>query len=155
MIRAAVEGARAGAERAGTPGCDVLAVTVLTSHDAASLGATWGRDRLDVAREVMRLAEIAHDGGAAGIVCSGLEAAAVTRRFGGALRPLVPGIRLAGGDAHDQRRTVTPGEARAAGARWIVVGRAVTATPDPAAAMREIHADLARRREPNGLDSGT
>jgi orotidine-5'-phosphate decarboxylase len=67
---------------------------------------------------------------------------AVRSRFGDRLAPLVPGIRLAGGATHDQARVVTPGAAAAAGARYLVLGRAVTAAPDPGAAMAAVCAEL-------------
>ena len=75
------------------------------------------------------------------MVCSGRESEAVTRKFPG-LATLVPGVRLAGGAAQDQARVVTPREAAAAGARYIVLGRAVSAAESPAAAMRMVLADL-------------
>ena len=135
---------RAAVTAAGDPSaCGILAVTVLTSLSAAQLGTVWGRsDPPSVSDEVLRLAGLARDAGAHGVVCSGSEAAAVKSRYGSTLATLVPGIRLAGGAAHDQARVVTPAEAAAAGARYIVVGRAVTAAPDRAAAMREVRAQL-------------
>ena len=138
MLEAAVEGAG--------DACAVLAVTVLTSHDAASLGESWGRAVGDVRAEVLRLAALAHEAGVPGIVCSGEEAGAVRAAHGGQLRLLVPGVRLAGGASHDQARVVTPAAAAAAGASWIILGRAVTAAPDPAAAMRQVHEQLASPR---------
>jgi orotidine-5'-phosphate decarboxylase len=63
------------------------------------------------------------------VVCSGREAARVRDRYGAALATLVPGVRPAGAAAQDQARVVTPAEAAAAGARWVVLGRAVTAAP--------------------------
>jgi len=135
MIEAAVEGA-------GTR-CGVLAVTVLTSLDAAALGEAWGRPVAEMRSEVLRLAELARSAGAHGIVCGGGEAAAVRERFGGALKVLVPGIRRAGASADDQARVVTPAAAVAAGARYLVLGRAVTAAADPAAELGEILADMA------------
>lgn len=136
------DGVRAAADAAGAD-CGVLAVTVLTSLDAATLGAVWGRGGdLEMDAEVLRLAALSADAGAHGIVCSGLEVAAVRARFGERLAPLVPGIRLAGGAAHDQARVVTPAAAAAAGARYLVLGRAVTAAADPVAAMREVHRQL-------------
>ena len=137
MIRAAVEAA------AGVGTCSVFAVTLLTSLDASEVARIWGRSEpLDVAGEVVRLAGIAHSGGAAGVVCSGREARAVKAKFGSSLGLLIPGIRLAGGAAHDQSRTSTPAEAVAAGADYVVVGRAVTAAPDRVGAMREIVSQL-------------
>jgi len=134
MVEAAVEGAGAG--------CDVFAVTVLTSMDAGALAAATGRPRATVGEEVLRLAAIARDGGARGVVCSGREAAAVRERHGDTLQRLVPGIRFADGAAHDQARVVTPAWAAESGANYLVIGRAVTAAPDPAAAMERVLAEL-------------
>lgn len=140
MLEAAVEGA---GER-----CGVLAVTVLTSLDADTLGEAWGRHVARVEDEVLRLAELARAAGAHGIVCSGAEAAAVHAAHGNALRLLVPGIRLAGGDEHDQARVVTPEIAVAAGASYLVLGRAVTAAVDPAAALAAVRAVVAGQIRP-------
>lgn len=136
MLQAAVEGAG--------DVCGVLAVTVLTSLAGKDLAEAWGRDTVSVDDEVLRLAALARGAGAHGIVCSGREAAQVRSYFGTALAPLVPGVRLPGGAAHDQARFVTPGEAARAGARYIVLGRAVTGAPDPAVALAECLADIAR-----------
>jgi orotidine-5'-phosphate decarboxylase len=136
MVAAAVEGA---GESLG-----ILGVTVLTSFDDASLGAATGRSGVRVADEVARLAEVAAAGRAHGIVCSGAEVRAVRERFGESLAALVPGIRMSGGAAHDQRRVVTPSEAASAGARYIVLGRAVTSAADPRVAMDGVLADLQR-----------
>ena len=134
MLRAAVDGAG--------PGCGVLGVTVLTSLDSPALGAAWGREERRVDEEVLRLAGLAAGAGAHGIVCSGREAAQVHAAFGDRLALLVPGIRLSGGDAHDQARTSTPAAAAAAGVRYLILGRAVTGASDPAAAMRRVHEEL-------------
>lgn len=138
MLRAAQEAASA----AGGD-CRLLAVTVLTSHDAAGLAAAWGREALDVEREVVRLAETAADAGLHGVVCSGAEAGAVREACGDRLALLVPGIRLAGGSSHDQRRVMTPAAAQAAGARYLILGRAVTAAADPRRAMSTVLGELA------------
>ena len=135
MLDAAVEGA------AGR--CGVLAVTVLTSMDTRSLGETWGRPVSDVREEVLRLAGAARRAGLNGIVCSGEEAEEVHARHGDALELLVPGVRLPGGDAQDQKRVVTPARAVAAGASYVVIGRSVTGAPDPVGAMRAVVAALA------------
>jgi len=130
MLDAAIEGAGSA--------CGVLAVTVLTSLDAASLGDAWGRPITRVEDEVLRLAELAREAGAHGIVCSGAEAAAVRAKYGNTLRLLIPGIRLTGGDAHDQARVVTPEAALNAGASYLVLGRAVTAATDPREALTSV-----------------
>jgi orotidine-5'-phosphate decarboxylase len=134
MIRAAVDGAGSA--------CGVLAVTVLTSLDSASLGSAWGRERVVVEHEVLRLAGLAAGAASHGIVCSGHEAAAVHAAFP-ELALLVPGIRLPGGDRHDQSRVSSPADAARAGARYLVLGRAVTAAPDPLAAMAAVNEALA------------
>ena len=130
MLDAAVEGAGSA--------CGVLAVTVLTSLDATALGQAWGRSITRVEDEVLRLAELARAAGAHGIVCSGAEAAAAQAKYGNTLRLLIPGIRLAGGDAHDQARVVTPEAALSAGASYLVLGRAVTAATDPREALAAV-----------------
>ncbi len=135
MLDAAVEGAGNS--------CGVLAVTVLTSFTAASLGDAVGRPVASVEDEVMRLAEIARGAGAHGIVCSGAEAAMVRATYGNTLRLLVPGIRLAGGDEHDQARVVTPERAVAAGATYLVVGRAVTSAAEPREALAAVRRAIA------------
>ncbi|HEX6573847.1 MAG TPA: orotidine-5'-phosphate decarboxylase, partial [Gemmatimonadaceae bacterium] len=134
MLRAAVE--------AAGDTCGILGVTVLTSLDDAQLGEAWGRDRVDVENEVLRLAEMTRSAGAHGIVCSGHEARAVRARHGDGLKLLVPGIRLPGDNPGDQSRVMTPQSAAEAGAAYIVVGRSVTGSPDPRAAMDAVNASV-------------
>ena len=134
--------ARTTADEASGGTCGVLGVTVLTSLDARGLGGAWGRTVESVRDEVLRLADEAVAAGLHGIVCSGEEAADVAERHGERLAVLVPGIRLAGSAAHDQRRVVTPAAAQAAGARYLILGRTVTAAADPRAAMRLVRAEL-------------
>jgi len=135
MLKAAVEAADGK--------CGVLAVTVLTSLSGPDVQAAWGRpEELDLSAEVMRLAELALQAGAHGIVCSGKEAAMVHEKFGDQLAILVPGVRPAGGPTQDQVRVVTPQQAMAAGARYIIAGRMITAAADRRAAMRRLLAEL-------------
>lgn len=134
MLAAAVEAAGSS--------CGVLAVTILTSLDDAQLGEAWGRDRVDVEHEVLRLAEMARTAGVHGIVCSGQEAAAVRSRHGSALKLLIPGIRLPGDSPGDQARIVTPSTAVAAGASYLVLGRSITGAKDPRAAMQLLNDSL-------------
>ena len=124
--------------------CGVLGVTVLTSHDDESLAAAWGREAAKVDDEVLRLAADAAAAGLHGVVCSGGEAKAVSTVYGDRLALLVPGIRLAGEEVHDQRRVVTPHAAQRAGARYVVLGRTVTAAADPRIAFRKVLVDLAQ-----------
>jgi len=135
MLRAAVEG---GGEALG-----ILAVTVLTSFDDASLADAAGRPGIKASEEVVRLAALAASAGTHGIVCAGTDVAAVRARFADRLALLVPGIRLAGAAAHDQRRVVTPREAAELGASYIILGRAVTAAPEPVTAMGAVISELA------------
>jgi len=130
MLRAAVDGA--GED------CGVLGVTVLTSMDARRLSESWGRTVNTIEEEVLRLAEVARAADAHGIVCGAGEASAVRAAHGDSLRLLVPGIRLPGSDTHDQARPATPGEAVAAGASYLVLGRTVTGAADPRDAMRRV-----------------
>lgn len=132
------------AVRAADGECGVLVVTVLTSMSESDLAAAWGRPELGLSlpAEVIRLAEMAAGAGAHGVVCSGREAALIRDRFGDRLASLVPGVRASGGSVHDQARVVTPAEAVAAGARYIVVGRMVTAAEDPAVAMDAVLAQV-------------
>ncbi|MES1259555.1 MAG: orotidine-5'-phosphate decarboxylase, partial [Gemmatimonadota bacterium] len=99
MLKAAVEAA-AGRIK-------IVAVTVLTSHDAASYATVTGKDRVEIAAEVARLATIAMQAGVSGIVCSP-EEISVVRPIAGAGRIVVPGIRRASDAAGDQARIATP-----------------------------------------------
>jgi orotidine-5'-phosphate decarboxylase len=134
MLRAA---AAAAATAAGTgERCRVLAVSVLTSLDAPALAEAWGRSgTVQVEEEVVRLARLARSSGIDGLVCSALEAVAVRQALGPGLDLLIPGIRLSGNGPDDQVRVATPAAAAAAGADYIVLGRAVTEAPDRRRAM--------------------
>jgi orotidine-5'-phosphate decarboxylase len=94
-------------------------------------------------RQVLRLARLALAAGADGLVCSPHEVRLLREALGDAPILVVPGIRPSGADAGDQARTMTPEQAVAAGADWIVVGRPITATPHPAAAAAAIAAAIA------------
>ena len=137
---AMIEAARRAAETAARPPL-LLAVTVLTSLGGEALHATGvaGGPR----QQVLRLARLALNVGADGLVCSAHEAAMLRDAFGAGPVLVVPGIRPAGSQAGDQARTMTPREAVDAGADWIVVGRPITGAPDPAAAAAAIAAEIA------------
>lgn len=137
MVRAAVEAA------GDQNDVGILGVTVLTSLTGPEVAESWGRETVTPLDEVLRLAGLVAAAGAHGIVCSGLEAGAVRKRFGERLNLLVPGVRPAGEATHDQARIVTPGEAVRAGARYVILGRAVTKAADPAEAMRRVIAEIA------------
>ncbi len=136
MIKAAVDAAG---------DVTVLAVTILTSLDDASLfeiGLTGPTEKA-----VLTLAELAIANGAHGLVCSPLEVEAIRARFGptkeGGPLLVVPGIRPAGSDAADQRRTMSPTEALSAGADVLVVGRPITDAANPAEAARAMAEQIA------------
>ena len=136
MIRAA----REAAETAGANRPMILAVTVLTSLDDASLAAMGMND--GAVAQVSRLGRLAVDAGADGLVCSPLEVATLRRELGPSVTLVVPGIRPAGANAGDQARTMTPKEAMQAGASWLVIGRPITGAADPAGAAAAIAASL-------------
>jgi orotidine-5'-phosphate decarboxylase len=128
----------ASAGRAGTP-LQVLGVTVLTNLDASDLAEQGiAGSPADVALQRARLASAA---GIDGIVASGQEAKSIRMAIGPKLAIVTPGIRMAGDGAGDQARVTTPGEAIAAGADYLVVGRPITAAADPrSAALRFVEA---------------
>ena len=129
----------AAAKAAAPPGTRVVAVTVLTSLDRDDLGSIGVAD--DSAQQVERLAALARDAGLDGIVCSGNELGAARRAWRDGFF-VVPGIRPADSAIGDQKRVMTPRAALDAGASILVIGRPVTAAPDPAAALTAIAATL-------------
>ncbi len=118
----------------------LLGVTVLTNLDRADL-AQQGIDMPPLAL-VQERARLAQDAGFDGIVASGKEAAALHERLRDFLI-VTPGIRPAGADANDQTRIVTPGDAIASGATYLVVGRPITRASDPRAAAEAIAQEIA------------
>ncbi len=117
-------------------GVRLLAVTILTSHDDDSLGAVGMAGSL--AESVRRLARLALDAGADGVIASPQEVALVREVCGPDFLIVTPGIRPAGSARGDQARAATPAAARAAGADYVVVGRPVLEAADPAAAAAAI-----------------
>jgi orotidine-5'-phosphate decarboxylase len=134
MMLAAVEAAQAS----GSP--RLLAVTVLTSMDAADLNGTGvassPRD------QAIRLALLAQKCGVAGMVCSPEEVEVLRGKLDVGNLLVVPGIRPAGAPVGDQRRISTPGSAIRDGASMLVVGRPITQAPDPAQAAASILAEM-------------
>lgn len=119
--------------------CKVVGVTLLTSLDETDMTATGISGSAH--DQVMRLAELAYKAGLDGIVCSGHEIAAVHNQWKDGFF-VVPGLRPAGANAADQKRTVTPRTARDAGASVLVIGRPIARADDPVAAARAIEATL-------------
>lgn len=117
----------------------VVGVTMLTSMDDRDLERTGIKGSAH--DHVMRLADLAHDAGLDGIVCSGQEVKAVHDRWKDGFF-VVPGLRPAGSAAGDQKRVVTPRQARDDGASVLVIGRPISRADDPAQAARDIEATL-------------
>lgn len=134
MMRAAREAA--GPRGGGGP--KLLAVTVLTSLTDGELAEAWGRAGVAADTEVARLVALADEAEMDGVVASVHELPVVRWAADESFLALTPGIRLAGGDAGDQARVATPAEAARLGADYLVIGRAVTAAADPAAALRRV-----------------
>lgn len=133
--RAMMEDAKAAASN----GTKVVAVTMLTSLDERDLART-GIDG-NAHDQVMRLADLAEASGLDGIVCSGHEVKAVRKQWKDGFF-VVPGLRPSGKANGDQKRVVTPRQARDDGASVLVIGRPISRADDPAAAARAIEATL-------------
>jgi orotidine-5'-phosphate decarboxylase len=116
----------------------VIAVTVLTSLDEADLNSV-GIEATPLDQAV-RLAKLAKASGAAGVVCSPQEITAIRAACGGDFMLVVPGIRPAGSDTHDQKRSMTPEAALQAGADYLVIGRPITEAADPVAVVEAMFA---------------
>jgi orotidine-5'-phosphate decarboxylase len=119
----------------------LLGVTVLTNLDRDDL-KEQGVDRSPKELAVYR-AMLAQEAGFNGVVASGEEAAALRKALGPGVLIVTPGIRPKGAERHDQTRSITPAEAIAAGADYIVVGRPITRAPDPRAAALAIVEEIA------------
>jgi orotidine-5'-phosphate decarboxylase len=122
----------------------LIGVTVLTSLDAEDLAAVGCPG--DPAKRVLRLAELGQHAGLDGVVCSPLEAAAVRAACGDGFVLVTPGVRPAGSPSGDQRRVATPADALSQGADYLVIGRPITAAPDPLVALAAIERELRNPR---------
>jgi len=140
MLAAARDSVARTAGEAGVPRPLLIAVTVLTSLSASDL-ASIGVDATPE-QHVLRLARLAQSQGLDGVVCSALEAHALRRAIGAEFKLVTPGIRPAGAAVQDQARVMTPRDALAAGADYLVVGRPITAAADPVAALDAINASI-------------
>ena len=142
MMKAAMEAARTMGERRPA----IVAATVLTSLDDADLEAVGVKG--PISDRVARLAGLAQACGVDGAVCSAIEVERLRRQCGDDFLLVVPGVRPPGSADDDQKRVLTPGEAMAAGASYLVVGRPISRAADPAEAADRIVADMA------GADGG-
>ena len=145
MMRAAHAAAHETAAKRGTAPPLVIAVTVLTSMNQAALAETGVV--IELMDQVLRLAELTKEAGLDGVVASPRETAAIRRRHGGEFAIVTPGIRGGAADAAkgDQERTMSPAEAVAAGASYLVIGRPIIAAPDPRQAAEKIVQSLGNR----------
>ncbi len=137
MMKAAVE----QAAKAGSSRPKLLGITVLTSLDAADLKSV-GQES-DAAQQVMRLAKLAKTCGLDGVVCSPEEVKALRAEVGPDFILMVPGVRPSWAETNDQKRVMTPKGARAMGATYLVIGRPITGSDDPAKAAARIMTELA------------
>ena len=138
MVAAAVEGIR----EAGGP-TRVVAVTLLTSLDPTAMPPGFARP-FDLHRVAAALTDEAERSGALGVVCSAADLPGVRASLGREFYAVTPGIRPAGGDTHDQKRVATVESAVRDGASLLVLGRAITGAPDPAAALAAARAERDR-----------
>jgi orotidine-5'-phosphate decarboxylase len=140
MLRVAEQAAQDTARQLGRTPPLVLGVTVLTSMDANALGEV-GLDS-DAGRQVRRLAQIASQAGLRGLVCSPREVAELRQMVPRSIQLVTPGIRAESVPADDQKRTLTPREALALGADWLVIGRPICAAANPRVAVERILASI-------------
>lgn len=136
MMKAALDAANFAAEPMGIIRPMVIAVTVLTSMDESDLEAVGQKS--PASDQVVRLAELTQKCGLDGVVCSAREITAIREACGPDFKLIVPGIRPAGSDIGDQKRTMTPREAVDAGADYLVIGRPITKADDPVAMAKSI-----------------
>jgi len=141
MMTAAAQAADAVAKKMRQPKAQVLAVTVLTSLNQQILEEELGVHRR-IENQVVHLAKLAQESGLDGVVASPQEIEALRKACGPDFIILTPGIRPGGSEKGDQKRTLTPGEAIAAGADYIVVGRPVVQAKDPVAVVRQIQKEM-------------
>ena len=136
MMRAAEKSAQETAAQAGLNAPLVLGVTVLTSHDNATLSEIGIQS--DTGKQVERLANLAVKAGLRGLVCSPLEIEDLREILPSHVQLVTPGIRTGAEKSDDQKRTLTPKEAMDAGANWLVIGRPIYAAENPRAAAEKI-----------------
>ena len=141
MMAKAAEAARRTAEETGRPKPVLLGVTVLTSLKGADLEEVGQPS--DVAGQVLRLAGLAKAAGLDGVVCSPQEIEVLRREYGRELTIVTPGIRPVWAAAQDQKRIMTPAEAVAKGADYLVIGRPITGAPSPNEAFLRVVEELA------------
>ena len=141
MMAKAAEVAREIARETGRPKPVLLGVTILTSLKGADLEEVGQPS--DVASQVLRLAGLAKAAGLDGVVCSPQEIEVIRKEYGRELAIVTPGIRPVWAAAQDQKRIMTPAEAVAKGADYLVIGRPITGAPSPNEAFLRVVEELA------------
>jgi orotidine-5'-phosphate decarboxylase len=136
MMAAALEGLKEGTEE-GKQRPALIAVTQLTSTTEEEM-QNEQKINLSLDQSVLHYAKLAKSAGLDGVVCSVLEAKAISEVCGESFLKVTPGIRMAGGAAHDQKRVATPDFARQEGSTQIVVGRAITQAENPVEAYHAV-----------------
>ncbi|MDP2246937.1 MAG: orotidine-5'-phosphate decarboxylase, partial [Nitrosomonadales bacterium] len=134
-----MQAAREGVARSGQQPL-LIAVTVLTSMNQAALHQIGVQD--DLQNQVLRLANLTKDSGLDGVVCSAQEAELLRTELGSNFCLVTPGIRPKSASLDDQSRVVTPAQAIALGASYLVVGRPITKAENPLLALNAIHQEL-------------
>ncbi|MEW6661658.1 MAG: orotidine-5'-phosphate decarboxylase [Bacillota bacterium] len=141
MLQAGAQAAAMEAAKLGIPSPMVLAVTVLTSWNQTAFSQETGIAK-PISQVVKDWSQLAQEAGLHGVVASPWEIRAVRESCGEDFLVVTPGVRPLGASQDDQQRVMTPTEAVQAGASYLVIGRPVTAAPDPAAALESILATL-------------
>ena len=136
MMEGALEGLEAGTP-AGGERAKLIAVTQLTSTTEEQMQSQQ-KIALSLQQSVLHYATLTKQSGLDGVVCSVHEARAIREACGEEFLRVTPGIRMLGGETHDQKRIATPDGARRDGSSLIVVGRAITGAQDPVVAYKEV-----------------
>ena len=140
MMKKTVEASRAVAKTLGVPKPLILAVTILTSMDEGTIKEVGIQG--PILEQVGRLASLALKAGVDGVVASPQEIGIIRERCGDKFLIVTPGIRMPSGKSDDQKRTLSPKEAIAAGADYLVIGRPIKEAKDPLEAVRKIVEDI-------------
>jgi orotidine-5'-phosphate decarboxylase len=144
MLTVHLSGGRAmieAAVAARSPNLSLLGVTVLTSSTPETLSETGVNSGIE--EQVLRLAELGKNSGIDGLITSPREVRILRERLGDEMKLITPGVRPSWAAANDQKRFATPGEALKSGADYLVIGRPITADPDPRAAVERVLEEIA------------
>ena len=141
-LKAAQTAAQEGADAAGKQPPKIIAITLLTSLTSRNLAFDL-KIPLELPEYALQMALLAQEAGLAGAVCSPQEVSQLRQVCGDEFLMVCPGVRPVWAQAGDQKRSLTPAEALKAGADYLVIGRPITASDDPAAALERICEEIA------------